>query len=432
MKIGHVIVSNFVGGAEREVVDHSAAMQRYYGISVVVIIDAANKELASLLGKLGIPTEAADFKLQRLEGVAETSPKNIVQVLAQARTLQALQKRHAFDMVVTHSFHSATIAAIARLLGMRAKLIVRQLTRRDLTRCGLPEHLQFFGADAVTYNSDNLRRTYEPVARLYRRPYKIFYSYVEKPVLDENGSERNRLTARFGLGAGTTIVGYFGRIFEYKRVVDLIEAVALLNGSGRGDFFLAIVGSSSVKPDYEMKVRALAAARCPDRHCFFEFTSNPFAMMAACDVLVLPSIEPFGRVLVEAMHLGVPFVATNEAGPKEIMALAEPRSGELVPAMRPDRIAEAIVHLTQQRPTEPPVVPYALTCEGIVGESVRFYEQVLAGASPRDDEMTHGAGAIAVEQTPQSRRRPTASRLRPFSGRQGEAEALAVEERKEA
>ena len=52
---------------------------------------------------------------------------------------------------------------------------------------------------------------------------------------------------------------------------------------------------------------------------------NPFAFMRRADILALPSEEEgFGRVLIEAMAVGLPIVATRcPGGPVEILGDGE-------------------------------------------------------------------------------------------------------------
>jgi len=68
------------------------------------------------------------------------------------------------------------------------------------------------------------------------------------------------------------------------------------------------------------------------------------ALMRACDVFVLPSLaEPFGLVILEAMALGKPVIATRDGGPPEIVA--DQATGILVPPRDPAALAGAIGQL---------------------------------------------------------------------------------------
>lgn len=72
------------------------------------------------------------------------------------------------------------------------------------------------------------------------------------------------------------------------------------------------------------------------------FVANPFAWLRQADVFVLAShYEGFGNVIVEAMTLGVPVVASDcPWGPAEIIEAG--RSGELVPPGNADALAAVL------------------------------------------------------------------------------------------
>ena len=67
-------------------------------------------------------------------------------------------------------------------------------------------------------------------------------------------------------------------------------------------------------------------------------------ILRACDVALLPSWEePFGRVVVEAMAMAVPVVATSVGGPAEI--IRDGIDGLLVAPRQPEALAGAITWL---------------------------------------------------------------------------------------
>ena len=88
----------------------------------------------------------------------------------------------------------------------------------------------------------------------------------------------------------------------------------------------------------------IASERVSDRVQLLGERSDIPAIMAALDALLVPSWEePFGRVVVEAMAVGVPVLATTVGGPAEI--IRDGIDGILLKPRDPPRWAEAITRL---------------------------------------------------------------------------------------
>ncbi len=76
---------------------------------------------------------------------------------------------------------------------------------------------------------------------------------------------------------------------------------------------------------------------------FLGFASVP-QFFQEIDLLIAPSWEePFGIVLLEAMAVGIPVIATARGGPQEI--ISKPTEGVLVPPRDPSALANAIKSL---------------------------------------------------------------------------------------
>ena len=72
------------------------------------------------------------------------------------------------------------------------------------------------------------------------------------------------------------------------------------------------------------------------------YRNDAHQIMAALDILALPSIqpEPFGMVVLEAMATGKPVIATAHGGPLE--TIIEGKTGYLVSAAAPSDMANAL------------------------------------------------------------------------------------------
>ena len=80
-----------------------------------------------------------------------------------------------------------------------------------------------------------------------------------------------------------------------------------------------------------------------DRIHFVGHRNDIASAMGACDILVHASTrpEPFGRVIIEAMALAKPVIATEPGGPSEI--ISHGKDGILVSPSNSDAIADAVI-----------------------------------------------------------------------------------------
>lgn len=127
-----------------------------------------------------------------------------------------------------------------------------------------------------------------------------------------------------------------GSLSAQKGFDVLIESFAKVKGV---DCDLVILGEGDLRTDLEAQVEKLSVS---DRVHLPGFVKNPYAVMGCAQLFVLSSRwEGFGLVIVEAMALGIPVVATDCSGaPREL--LLDGKLGHLVPPDDPDALAVAI------------------------------------------------------------------------------------------
>jgi glycosyltransferase involved in cell wall biosynthesis len=121
-------------------------------------------------------------------------------------------------------------------------------------------------------------------------------------------------------------VVFLGRLAPAKGVVTLIEALARLRTPGAQ---LLLVGDGPERSRLEGVARRLGVAERVHITGFVEHHRVP-AVLASGDVLVLPSVyEELGTVLIEAMAVGLPVIASRVGGIPELIHDGE--NGLLVP-----------------------------------------------------------------------------------------------------
>jgi glycosyltransferase involved in cell wall biosynthesis len=139
--------------------------------------------------------------------------------------------------------------------------------------------------------------------------------------------------------AAPPVVGCASLLTSWKGQHVLLDAMARL---GRDDVVLELAGGAFPKDDEYVASLHRRAAR-PDlagRVRFLGRLDDPVGRMRDWWVVVVPSVDPEAGPLVvlEAMSVGVPVVATDHGGPAEVIGEA----GLLVPPRDPDALARAI------------------------------------------------------------------------------------------
>jgi glycosyltransferase involved in cell wall biosynthesis len=171
-------------------------------------------------------------------------------------------------------------------------------------------------------------------------PERIRVAYVGVDIDEFHPDEnvRRRVRSELRLPDGTPTVLFVGRVDADKQPDVLVEALRLL-AADRVDFNAVIAGSGPAVGLLRSLIRSrglssrtrLLGAVDPDRVS---------GLMCAADVLVLPSRwEGVALTLYEAMACGIPVVATDVGGQRELVT---PDSGVLVPRSTASEEARAI------------------------------------------------------------------------------------------
>ena len=190
---------------------------------------------------------------------------------------------------------------------------------------------------------------------------------------------------KYSLGAGL-VVGCVGRIkLQRKGQEVLLRAAGLLRQRGVRAKWL-VVGAPF--PGNESHLEALhEIVREHDLDGDVIFTgelADPRPAYAAMSIFVLPSAqpEPFGGVVMEAMCMGLPVIATNIGGSTEQVADGE--SGWLVPPNDPAALADKLETLLRDEMLRKSFGEVAqrriaekFTLNGMVEKIVRVYDECL-------------------------------------------------------
>jgi glycosyltransferase involved in cell wall biosynthesis len=183
-----------------------------------------------------------------------------------------------------------------------------------------------------------------------RQQRVVGYPVISAPLaVDINRFEEARslpaakLKTRFGFHPGRPLIGIVGRLQRWKGMHVFAEAIVKILAV-RPDCQAVIVGGPhDLEADYaEWLKNRIHQLGLDGKVLLAGKQRNVPEWIQAMDIFVHASeLEPFGIVVLEAMLLGKPVIATKPGGPEEIIRHGE--HGLLIPSNDPSRLADSIL-----------------------------------------------------------------------------------------
>ncbi|MFQ5850239.1 MAG: glycosyltransferase family 4 protein [Candidatus Binatia bacterium] len=198
--------------------------------------------------------------------------------------------------------------------------------------------------DALICISDAVRTFYmtEEVS-----PKRILRIYDGIDVLPTDATVSSEMMRRhLGIESDRPIVGVVGTIQPWKGQREVILAVRQLKN--RYPNIRCLIVGEIFNRDYHREISKLVEElELNGNVCFLGYREDVLDLMNAMDIVIHSSTlpEPFGRVLIEAMALGKPIIATRGGGPLEIVE--DHFTGLLVPPGDPEALASAVTRLVE-------------------------------------------------------------------------------------
>lgn len=285
------------------------AMHDRYEMTVVL-----NTRNAGLLSELDLPGT-----LQRLPIVRNISPyHDVVSFLSLFRVM----RRERFDLVQSMTPKAGLLAMVAAWLA-RTPVRVHTFTGQVwATRAGWSRRLlkaldKLIARCATVALTDSASQrevlVREGIAAAPRLLVlgKGSVSGVDTQRFRPDARERQRTRSALGIPDNAVVLLFLGRLTRDKGIVDLARAFASVAPDVR-HLHLLVVGPD--EQDLRPVVRRACAPHGGRLH-FLDFITSPERVIAAADVLCLPSYrEGFGTVIIEAAAAGVPAVASRIYG----------------------------------------------------------------------------------------------------------------------
>lgn len=311
----HLVSTLGIGG--QEMVIHSlvahADLRRFQPI-VLALHDGG--PLADRIAALGVPVEVL--------GAGDVGASTLI------RRLTARLKVHRPDVLHTHNPAPHQIGAVARLLARVPALVHTKHGRNNFPNRIRRWKEQMAGrfTDLVVPVSEDAAQVARTVDRVPARKLRVIH----------NGISLDGLQLAKVLEAGRAPRAvHVARLNRVKDQGSLLAATRLLVDRHPG-FQLDIVGDGPMGAE----LRAQATALGLDSAVTFHGMQNDVTpYLASADLFILSSLsEGIAITMLEAMGAGLPVVATDVGGNREVVVAGE--TGLLVPRSDPGALADAV------------------------------------------------------------------------------------------
>ena len=335
MRVLHVLPYPGVGGTEiatRRVAD----ALRPFGVEAHALLLAPTNEQIDYFHAAGIPTAP----------LVDKPVPSVRRGAAFIRdSIRLARERMNVDLIHCADVPAAYVTATAgRLYGAPVLAHVRNRQPKP----SLHSRIFVGAASHFVFVSEDTRRCFP--YRVPKERTSVVYDGVDLPPeadLAERITTAYAVRQELGLAADAPVVAMFARVAPQKDYDTLVRAAALLCDRWPGLRFL-IVGDFDTLPEHRRHhahVRSLLAqAGVEDFFLFTGFRRDTRRLMLAADICVLSThFEGLPLVVLEAMALGRPCVATAVDGIPEMIVHGE--TGLLTNLRDPTDLAASLARL---------------------------------------------------------------------------------------
>ena len=330
-----------IGGAERQLLNVARYLDRYRW--EVTILLAENR------GHL-IKEMPDDVKFVVLSGRCPGNyPGKALWAIRQAVVLRRFLRNGHYDVILTFLWLPTLLCALALCgLKVRPRFVCSVQFDLDIEYA----HRWFgwlrlylvkaFATRLVDYFIIPSKLGLDVAKRFFSLPSEMF-SVIPNAIDLDAMNERLREAIPYPKPKDQLRLISIGRLVRQKGYEDLLAAVAFHCVDLSDSVEFLILGGGLEERKYKEMAKTMGISSIVK---FLGEVENPYAWLRDADIFVMPSRwEPFGIALIEAMAVGLPVVATETDGPRDII---EPGvDGILVSTGDIEALGQAILKLCQ-------------------------------------------------------------------------------------
>lgn len=373
MRVALFTDSTAFSGTERHILDLAYSLQPFGVDAIVACPDPS--PLASRARAQNTPVLAV--------------PRSGLVDWRAAWQLKKLLETGSIDVLHAHNGRTAVAAALAKSWTGRGHFVASQhfLAPAHTTRRGLSAALfrqvhrwvnariEQYIAISAAVGDEMLGRGDVPALRITVVPNGVRHPEAN-PL-----SSPEQIRAGLGMAMDTPLVCCVARLEEEKNISGLIQAMSVVHAVVP-NAHCVIAGDGAQRESLACEIEHL---RLGSSVRLLGFRDDALAVINAADLFVLPSLaEPSGLVILEAMALAKPVIATKAGGPREIVL--DHSTGLLVPPGDAAALAAAITQLLKDPATASAMgtkgrqrYDTLFTAEEMARRTCAVYQQLKAG-----------------------------------------------------
>jgi glycosyltransferase involved in cell wall biosynthesis len=231
------------------------------------------------------------------------------QLAGVVRRLRRLLREHSIDTVFSFLVHANAVAALAKPFCRGVRFLQSIQTTQPEPRWHWKlQRVVHLAAEKVVVPSNSVSQAAQKWSDVPAEKMIVIPNAVDPDEFDQ---------AIDPAPSGPIRIGFIGRLDPVKRVPLLLDAVSALGPDSDHPYRIEIYGEGPERVTIERRARDLGIS---DRVTLHGAISDPKTALATLHVLVLPSeAEGFGLVLIEAMAAGVPVVAADAPGIRDVV-----------------------------------------------------------------------------------------------------------------
>jgi D-inositol-3-phosphate glycosyltransferase len=241
-------------------------------------------------------------------------------ILAAAKLARIL-KRNDIDRLIIMQSKDINIAAMAKMFYPSVALVYYQqmqsnIPKKDFLHTWVYSKLSLWIALTNRMKGETLNNTKVPESRIRVIPLGQD-SLRFDPNLYNQGQEKEY----FHLPKEILVVGMIGRLDRKKGQETFLRAIPEILKYNQNVLFVLVGEETRGEDGYKNKLMELCKKLKIENYVrFLPFTDEVPRFLAAIDVFVMPSdAETFGLVVIEAMAMEKPVIATNAGGVPELI-----------------------------------------------------------------------------------------------------------------